>query len=79
MQTLELSSAETSPEALGHGPATSATVTAGWFLKRIALWILFVVLGIAGACVLYVAASEAEAVAAARGDNGNTIARAEQY
>lgn len=66
MQSLEMSSPEVSAQTLGHVPAVSATVTAGWFLRRIALWMLFVGLGIGAACVLYVAASKAEAESAAR-------------
>lgn len=77
---MELSSSDTPAPTLGHVPAASATVTAGWFVKRIALWILFVGLGIAAACVLYVAASKAEAESAARSSNGaETIARVAEH
>ena len=78
MQSLEMSSSENSATALGQVPAVSAPVTAGWFVKRIALWILFVGLGIAAACVLYVAASQAEAESAARSIKAETIAHAPQ-
>lgn len=79
MQSLELSSSENSAQTLGHAATVSATVTAGWLVKRMALWILFVGLGIAAACVLYVAASKAEAESAARSAASETIAHASQH
>ena len=41
-------------------------VSAGWLIRRAALWMLLVSLGVAGACLLYVAASKAEAVSLSR-------------
>lgn len=66
MQSLEMSSAENSAQTLGRVTAASATITGRWLIKRMALWMLFVGLGIAAACVLYTAASKAEGDSAAR-------------
>ena len=74
MQSLEISSPESSAQTLGRAPALP--FTPGWFLRRMALWMLLVGLGVGGACLLYVAASQAETEAAARSSAGETIARA---
>lgn len=79
MQSLEMSSPESPAQALGHSPIVAAPITAGWFVRRMALWILFVGLGIAAACVLYVAASEAEAESAARSRGAENLAQATKF
>lgn len=76
MQSLEISSPDSSAQTLSRAPAVTLPFTTGWFLRRMALWMLLVGLGIGGACLLYVAASQAETEAAARGSGGETIARA---
>ncbi len=63
MQSLEMSSSEGTTQTLGN---TGAPVTTGWLLRRMALWFLFVALGVAGSCLLYMAASQAEAESIAR-------------
>ena len=57
MQSLEMSSSEGTTQTLGN---TGAPVTTGWLLRRMALWFLFVALGVAGSCLLYMAASPGE-------------------
>lgn len=58
MQTADLRSVEATatPSADMGSP-----VSAGWLLRRTALWMLLVAAGVAGACLLYTAASKAEA------------------
>jgi hypothetical protein len=58
MQTLKSSSSD----ALNGENSRSlpASFSAGWILRRAGLWLLFVGLGIAGSCLLYMAASRAE-------------------
>jgi hypothetical protein len=58
MQTLKTSTtdalANTDPRRL------PASLSAGWVIRRASLWLLFVGLGVAGSCLLYMAASRAE-------------------
>lgn len=75
MQTVEISSSDGTAHTLGRGAPVAAPVTAGWFVRRMILWVLFVGLGVAGACLLYMVASEAEAEAA-RHASADTIAQA---
>lgn len=48
-------------EVVDHSRAFSGR----WLLRRLALWILFVALGVTGSCLLYRAAGVAEAEAPA--------------
>lgn len=41
-------------------------ISARWLLRRTALWMLLVTLGVAGSCLLYMAASKAEAESLSR-------------
>ncbi|NOT69828.1 MAG: hypothetical protein HOP09_00705 [Hyphomicrobium sp.] len=59
MQTADLRSVEaTATPSADMGSPVSAV---GWLLRRTALWMLLVAAGVAGACLLYTAASKAEA------------------
>jgi hypothetical protein len=58
MQTLEMSSVEA---ARPDSADSSMTVSAGWLLRRTMLWMLLVGLGIAGSCLLYMAAGSTNA------------------
>lgn len=79
MQTTEISSSESTAHTLGHGAPVIAPVTAGWFVRRMVLWVLFVGLGVAGACLLYMVASQAEAESAARTASVGEIAQAGKH
>ncbi|MEQ1672499.1 MAG: hypothetical protein ABL893_16725 [Hyphomicrobium sp.] len=60
MQTADLRSVEaTATPSADMGSPVSVSV--GWLLRRTALWMLLVAAGVAGACLLYTAASKAEA------------------
>lgn len=48
-------------EAAAPAGAVGSPVSAGWLVRRAALWMLFVCLGITGSCLLYMAGSQAEA------------------
>lgn len=58
MQTLKSSSADAL--TLENSQTLPAAFSARWVLRRAGLWLLFVGLGIAGSCLLYMAASRAE-------------------
>jgi hypothetical protein len=58
MQTIDAPSAKTLKPDFEVG---AASLSAGWLIRRSALWLLFVGLGIGGSCLLYMAASKAEA------------------
>jgi hypothetical protein len=77
MQSVVMSSSEGAIDAIGHTIShTPAPVTAGWLLRRMALWFVFVALGVAGACLLYTAASKAEAESLARKAPSPVVAHA---
>jgi hypothetical protein len=63
MPTLELPSTDTSASTSGPN---DRPVSAGWLIRRTALWMLLVGLGVAGSCLLYMAANTAEADSDAR-------------
>jgi hypothetical protein len=73
MQSLETSSPAGTSQTLIN---SVAPVTAGWLIRRMVLWFLLVALGVAGACLLYMAASKAEAESVARSTGSQTVARA---
>ncbi len=82
MQTLEKHSidAATSPPAarltsISAVSASAAPVSAGWVIRRAALWMLIVGVGIAGSCLLYLAASQAEVDANAGAQPTNVAAK----
>ena len=56
MQTFEIPADESAPQTVRAG----APVSAGWLVRRAVLWALCVGLGVAGSCMLYMAASKAE-------------------
>lgn len=47
------------PNMLESAPGESA-ISTRWFLRRFALWMLFVTLGVSAACLLYTAAGTAD-------------------
>lgn len=58
MQTIDAPTTMTSKPDFEVG---AAPLSAGWLIRRAALWVLFMGLGVGGACLLYMAASKAEA------------------
>lgn len=79
MQTFELPTSESSTQNFGQAARSAAPITVGWLFRRTALWMLIVGLGVAGSCLLYMAASKAETDSAKRlKNNSNHIARAEK-
>ena len=58
MQTLHSPSSE--PLKPSDSRSLPASLSARWVLRRTGLWLLFVGLGVAGSCLLYMAAGRAE-------------------
>ncbi len=61
MTTREASAAETPVAALTGAARGVSTLSWRWLVKRSVLWLAVLALGIALACLLYMAASKAEA------------------
>lgn len=70
MQSLEISTSDSSSQTFGQAPSAAVPVTAGWLVRRMALWMLLVGLGVAASCLLYMAASNAETESVQRSKNG---------
>jgi hypothetical protein len=58
MQTLDVPSKEATRSVFDR---TAPSLSTRWFIRRTALWMLCVGLGVAGSCLLYVAVNTAEA------------------
>ena len=73
MTTRDASAAETQIAALAGTARGASTLSWRWLLKRSVLWLAMLALGIAAACLLYMAASKAEADGAAHPSASVTI------